>query len=198
MADLALFDFDGTLTRCDSFTPFVTGLLSPARLRWGRVLLTPAILGYRAGVVSQRGIRAAVVRVGMSGMPAEHLHAAGKKYARETLPGLLRANALSRIEWHRERGDTLIVVSASLDAYLHPWCKAQRLLCVSSKLEERDGRLTGRYQGRQCAGSDKLAMVREQIELSRFDAVHAYGDTEEDRAMLDIAQHRYFRWAGLD
>jgi len=30
-------------------------------------------------------------------------------------------------------------------------------------------------------------MVRERVDLAGFDAVHAYGDNEEDQALLEVA-----------
>ncbi len=36
--------------------------------------------------------------------------------------------------------------------------------------------------------------MRAQYALDRFAAVYAYGDTDEDREMLELADKRYFRW----
>jgi hypothetical protein len=36
--------------------------------------------------------------------------------------------------------------------------------------------------------------VRERYTLSEYGAVHGYGDTEEDREMLDMADQKFFRW----
>jgi phosphoserine phosphatase len=42
-------------------------------------------------------------------------------------------------------------------------------------------------------GEEKARRVREQYALSSFDAVHAYGDTPEDAALLALADERWFR-----
>ena len=54
--------------------------------------------------------------------------------------------------------------------------------------------LTGRYQGRQCVLEEKVRRVRERYDLTRFSALHAYGDTPEDRPLLAIASTKYYRW----
>ena len=65
--DLALFDFDHTITTRDTFTDFLHCALSRRRIAFGRALLTPAIVGHRCGVVSSNAIRAQVVRVAFTG-----------------------------------------------------------------------------------------------------------------------------------
>ena len=42
--NLALFDFDGTITECDTFTPFIKKAIPRSRMIVGRLLLMPSIL----------------------------------------------------------------------------------------------------------------------------------------------------------
>ena len=44
--DLALFDFDGTITNSDCFTAFIEQVVPKQRMRWGRLRLTPSLIGY--------------------------------------------------------------------------------------------------------------------------------------------------------
>ena len=69
--DLALFDFDGTLTTCETFPGFVRRVVPRARLRWGGLLLAPLVLGYRLGLVPGTRVRAAIVRIGLRGLRAK-------------------------------------------------------------------------------------------------------------------------------
>ena len=50
--DLALFDFDGTITRDDTFSSFDRFAVRPTRKVVGGVLLIPVVAGYRLHVVS--------------------------------------------------------------------------------------------------------------------------------------------------
>ena len=90
------------------------------------------------------------------------------------------------------RGDTVVIVSGSLDAYLRPWCASLGLDLICNRLESVDGRLTGRYLGGD-RGPHKAADIRARHELASFDRVHAYGDSSEDRAMLALAHERWWR-----
>jgi HAD superfamily hydrolase (TIGR01490 family) len=192
--NLALFDFDGTVTRSDTWTPFMRLAVRPARLLLGQVLLAPMVLAYRAGIVSASKARQAAARVGFYGENAAALRELGAGYAATVLPGTIRPAALDRIEWHRRQGDEVVIVSASLDVYIRPWCEAQGLDYICTTLEEHGGRLTGRYVDGDCAGAEKARRIQLRYELSRYPVIFGYGDSGEDRPMLDLAHKKYYRW----
>lgn len=195
--DLALFDFDGTITRTDTWTPFMQLAVRPARIAAGRVLLSPLVIGYKLGMISASRGRQVAARVGFQGEDAARMRRLGVEYASTTLPAQVRQPALDRIAWHRSRGDHVVIVSASLDFYLSPWCAGHGVDCICTTLEERNGRLTGRCAGGDCTGAEKVRRIRERLDLGRYDTIYAYGDTAEDREMLELAQRKFYRWTEI-
>lgn len=191
--DLALFDFDGTITTRDTMPDFVRAAAPRWRRGPGALVLLPVLVGYRRGLVSGIATRRAVVRVAFGGTDADALAAAGERFARDVLPPLVRLEAMARIDAHRRRGDEVVVVSGGLDVYLAPWAASHGLPLLCSSLERRGARLTGRYRGAQCVADEKARRVREACRLDRYARVHAYGDTAEDLAMLALADHRHYR-----
>lgn len=191
--NLALFDFDGTLTDSDSFAPFLRFSASRRRSLAGTALLGPVILGYRLGLVPAPALRAAGVLACFYGRSEAEVRAQGRRYA-ETLSARVHQRGWQRLRFHRENGDRIVVVSASLDVYLRPWCEAQGFDLVCAELESRGGVLTGRYEQGDCTGRAKAERVRKSYDLARFPLIYAYGDSAEDRALLDLAHKAYFRW----
>nr|WP_277399723.1 HAD-IB family hydrolase [Pseudoxanthomonas sp. LH2527] len=187
-----MFDFDGTLTTRETFPDFMRYAVPRWRLLAGGALLAPVVFGYRRGWVAGNPTRASIVQVGLHGVQARRLRAQGEAFAREVLPGLLRPEAMEKLAWHRGRGDRIVVVSGGLDVYLAPWCAAQGLELACSVLAERGGRITG-YAGAQCVGEEKVRRIRALCDPQAYAAIHAYGDTHEDMAMLAMAQHRTYR-----
>ncbi|KGI76901.1 HAD-IB family phosphatase [Oleiagrimonas soli] len=196
--DLALFDFDGTLTTRETFADFVRAAAPPWRRRLGGLWFGPMYAGYKAGWVSGNRIRAEVVRFGFRGLPAAALRAAGEAFARDVLPTLLDARMMQRLDDHRRCGDVVAVVSGALDVYLQPWCVQHGLPVICSRLQVVDHVVTGRYEGAQCVGEEKARRVRMSWDLSSFGEIHAYGDTAEDHAMLALAHRAYFRGRRMD
>ncbi|MEO7191905.1 MAG: HAD-IB family hydrolase [Vicinamibacterales bacterium] len=195
--NLALFDFDGTITSSDTWTPFMRSAVRPVRLLAGRVLLLPVVVGYRLGIISASWGRQVAVMVAFRGDDAARVRRRGTAYAADVLPSTLRPEALDRIAWHKAAGDEVVIVSGSLDVYLAPWCEAQGLLCICSTLEERAGRFTGRYTEGDCAGPEKVRRVRSKYDLDRYEVIYGYGDSLEDRELLALAHRKFYRWSEI-
>lgn len=191
--ELALFDFDGTITNRELFPDFVRSAVTPRRLALGRVVLAPVVVGYRMGLVSGTTVRSCICDFAFRGRAQHELEAAGERFAREVVPATLRPESMARIAWHRGQGHTVAVVSGGFDFYLTHWCAQHGLMLMCSSLEARNGVMTGRYAGAQCVGADKARRVRERFDLSAYDVVHAYGDTPEDRELLALAHRRWYR-----
>ncbi len=192
--NLALFDFDGTISFGDTFTPFLHFAVEPKRKAAGRVVLIPLIVGYKLGIVSQSATRERVAGFGFRGRREADVRQAGSNYARDVLPGVIRPKALKRINWHKAQGDVVVVVSASLDVYLAEWCRGLDLDVICTELEARDGTLTGRYRDGDCTGKEKARRILEKYNIRDYPVVYAYGDTTEDHEMFSIATKKYFRW----
>ncbi|GLR00027.1 HAD family hydrolase [Dyella mobilis] len=195
--NLALFDFDGTITHKAMFADFIRFAVPRRRRILGTPLFAPMVVGYKLGLVSGNAIRSSVVSFGLRGARAEHVREMGRRFSDEVLSTVLRPIALERIRWHRERGDKVVVVSGALDIYLEYWCRTHGLDLICSRLEVVDSHLTGRYHGPQCVGAEKSRRVRETCTLQDFSTVYAYGDTEEDLDMLSMAHKKYYRWQEL-
>lgn len=191
--DLALFDFDGTITTVETYPPFVRAATPGWRLALGYPPLAPLILAYRRGLVSGDTARAAIARVAFTGVDSGELEDAGERFAAMDVPRLLRPEAMARIDAHRRRGDTVVVVSGNFDVLLEPWAASHALPVLCSRLERRGGRMTGRYFGLQCVREEKVRRIQEAFDLSQFERVHAYGDTIEDEAMLALADHAHYQ-----
>ncbi|RUL76191.1 HAD family hydrolase [Dyella choica] len=192
--NLALFDFDGTITHKETFAPFLRFAIPRRRHVLGSALFPPWVIGYRLGLVSGIRIRSKLVAFGFRGLRAESIAHAGRRFSEEVLPQIVRPSALERIQWHQAQGDKVVVVSGALDIYLKPWCKRHGVELLCSSLHAENGVLSGRYQGLQCVKEEKCRRVRELCDPASFPLVYAYGDTKEDLDMLSMAQRKFYRW----
>jgi HAD superfamily hydrolase (TIGR01490 family) len=192
--NLALFDFDGTITNGDTFTPFLRFAIPATRAIVGGLALSPVLVAHRLRLIPTPKTRPIVARIGFQAVQASHVRDLGRRYASEVLPRVVKPEAMERLQWHQLQGDIVAVVSAGLDVYLGPWCEKQGTALICTELEERHGRMTGRYRQGDCSGAKKAERVRAAFDLERFDTIYAYGDTAEDREMLALASRRYYRW----
>lgn len=190
--ELALFDFDHTVTTCDTYGRFLRRVATPEQLARAWWTVGPWLLGFRLRLVSAARLRARVTRLTLQQRHADDIATQAAGFSRDVLPQLLRADMLEQIRWHQQQHHTVVIVSGSLDLYLQPWCEQMGLQLICNRLETRQGRLTGRYEGGDC-GPHKAQRVRAQYDLSRYLRIHAYGDSREDRSMLALADERWYR-----
>jgi HAD superfamily hydrolase (TIGR01490 family) len=99
-----------------------------------------------------------------------------------------------RLEWHRSQKHRLLLVSASLDAYLQPFGRCLGFDAVlATRLEiGPDGRLTGRLDGPNCRGREKATRVGAWLATNlngTASQLWAYGDSAGDRELLQMADY---------
>ena len=192
--NLALFDFDGTITATDSFVPFIRRAVSPTRQVLGSIILLPLIVSYKFGLVSATRTRATIVSFGLRGRREDELRDIGATYAINVLPGTIRPKAIERIEWHKKQGDDIVIVSAALGIYLEEWCRRINLPVICTQLESHAGIFTGRYVGGDCTGQEKTRRILAKYDLTRYKTIYGYGDTSEDDDLLSLANKKFYRW----
>ncbi|MDX2322173.1 MAG: HAD-IB family hydrolase [Moritella sp.] len=192
--NIAFFDFDGTITNEDCFTKFIFYATPKVRLVTGMILLSPVILLHKMDLFPAAKIRPMLAKFAFWQRSERQVFQLGEQFAREYLPSTLRTTAMTRIEWHKARGDKVVVVSASLNPYLCYWCQTHGLDLLCSELESKQAVLTGRYEQGDCGGENKVAFIKQCFDLTQFDTIFAYGDTAEDHPMLELADTKYYQW----
>ena len=106
-------------------------------------------------------------------------------------------DALARIAWHAARGHAIVLVTGTLAPLAHDVAVvlAMRLAArgtsasigvCATRLEEIDGRWTGRIIGDAMIGEAKARVIRRLAADEGFDLAncYAYGDASSDRWML--------------
>ena len=191
--NLALFDFDGTITTRDTYTKFVFSSTKLARLVTGACLLFPAIILHKARLLSASKIRPLISRVAFMGVSEKQLDASAELFVSGYLSSVIRSDMLQKIAEHKENGDHVVIVSASISPYLKIWCKRHEVDLICSELEVRNGRFTGAYLNGDCSNERKVERIKERIDLSLYSEIFAYGDSEEDYPMLNLANKSFYR-----
>ncbi|MDZ7771681.1 MAG: HAD-IB family phosphatase [Balneolaceae bacterium] len=154
----------------------------------------PWLLAYGLGIVSNEKAKNQLLDTFLRGKSTRTVDQASQFFLNEVLPGLLRPAALDRIADHRAAGHTLVLISASPDLYVKPWGVSHsfhHVICSSIRRDSR--RITGGLEGRNCSGEVKAARLRSLI--PDLDACHiiAYGDSEGDRQLLDLADESHYK-----
>ena len=191
--NLVLFDFDGTITRDDSLLEFVAYVVGFKKFFRGILVLSPILAAYKLGLASNNFTRRKLLGYFFSGMSADKFDKICKKYSTTHIEDILKQSAMDKITSYKAAGDRVVIVTASLEDWLRPWCDAQGLELLGTKIRRKGGIITGEIEGQNCYGAQKVARVRAAYDVQAFDRVIAYGDSRGDREMLEFADEAHYK-----
>lgn len=190
---IAVFDFDGTLTRRDTLVPFLIQACGRRAVGAALTRLAPGAARGRIG----RGIgdlhhrdasKVALLRTLMTGRSSDWLAETGRTYARD-LGGRLRTEMVPHLAWHRDQGHETVIVSASLLAYLEPFAIGDGFdHVIAVAMEAEAGRLTGELAAPNVRGPEKARRLEQWLGDDLGDAtLWAYGNSGGDAELLAMA-----------
>ena len=188
---VAAFDFDGTITHRDTLVPFLRQVAGLPRFTAAFLAGLPAL----ATAHRREAYKAAVLRRTLAGHRAEDLHALAVDYGAR-LPEQFRPEMVERIRWHQDEGHQVVIVSASLRAYLDPVVEHLGLdgVCAVELEVDGDGHLTGAMVGPNCRGAQKVVRLTEWLGGEAPERLWAYGNSSGDRELLAAAHEP--TWVG--
>lgn len=190
---LVLFDFDGTLTRKDTLPDFIQFACGRWHYYWGLVCLAPWLILYVVKLMPNDKAKEKMLGHFFRGWDAKRFNAAAKEYSLNKIEPLLRPKAKQAIEEYRQQGAKIVVISASLRNWLEPWCEQNGFELLATEFAVKNGILSGKFDGNNCYGQEKVRRILKAYRLPEFAFVHAYGDSSGDKPMLALANKGYYK-----
>lgn len=190
---LALFDFDGTITYKDSFFEFLRHCFGNFRTILGLIIMSPIIFGYLFKIISNNRAKEKLFTYFFKDMPEEVFSDLGRSFSINEIDNFLRPEAMKRIDWHKNKNHRVIVVSASIEDWLLSWCEQNDIELISTRVELKDGLLTGRFDTPNCYGEEKVRRLKAIFSSKNYIYKYAYGDSEGDRELLQLAENAYYK-----
>ncbi len=191
---LAAFDLDGTLTWADTLVAFLRWR-SGRWASWGRMArLAPAGVGYALRRIDRARLKEAVLTRFVGGAGVDEVAEDAREFAGARADWLLRADGVAALDDHRTRGDRVVIVTACPELVAQPLGERLGAEVIGTRLEVVDGVLTGRLDGANCRGPEKIARLK--AALPSMTVTYAYGDSHGDDALLAAAglgRYRVFR-----
>ena len=190
---LALFDFDGTITKDDSLLKFLRFAVGDVKFIIGLFFLSPILVLYKLKLIPNYKAKQRMLSWFLKGYSEDEFRKIANEYSLNYIDKIVRPKAMQKIAWHKEQGHKIVVVSASMECWLKPWCDKNELELIATKLEIKNGIVTGRFKTKNCYGIEKAVRVREIYNLDDYDHIYAYGDSRGDTELLELAHTKNFR-----
>ncbi len=192
MPRMVVFDLDVTLTRYDTFLPFVVGYLRHQRKLRGLAFwrLPLALLEFWHWH-DRTWLKAQMLRLFLGGEPRHRIEVWADRFVDELLAKAMRAQAIAELRRHQNAGTRVILASASFDIYVARL--AQKLdipevLATRVAWNARD-KLVG-LDGENCRDTEKLRRIQALPGAPADGAgVIAYSDSHADLPLLTWAEN---------
>ena len=190
---LSVFDFDGTLTKHDSFVPFLRfafGKRVFARRLVRLVLPTLKCMGRR---LTRDELKEVLIHTFMTGVEAKWVEEKAEEFCERYWKRLMRPSGLIAVATQVNSGAIVTICSDSPAMVLKPFAERLGIRLIGTNLEVKDGVLTGRISGHNCRCGQKVERL--EAEYGPLSSYHlrAWGDTRGDYEMLAAAQEPYWR-----
>jgi HAD superfamily hydrolase (TIGR01490 family) len=190
---LALFDFDGTITTRDSLIEFIRFSVGNVNLILGMTLLSKMLISYKLKIIPNYKAKEKLLSYFFKGMKETKFKQLANEYSINYIDTIIRPKAMDRIKWHKKQGHKVVIVSASIECWLKPWCNENNLELISTKLEIKNSIITGKLLTKNCYGIEKVNRLLEKYNLNKYRYIYAYGDSNGDKQMLRLANEKYYK-----
>ncbi len=191
--NLALFDFDGTITTKDTLFDFIRYAVGAKRFYIGLLKNLPMLVAFKLKLIPNDEAKMRLLSHYFTGYEAQKFRDLGQSYALTQIDPIVRKEAKDRLQYHKRQGDRIVVVSASLACWLEPWCQKEGIELLSTQMEISQNRLTGRFATPNCHGQEKVNRIRAHLVLNDYTEIYSYGDSSGDTEMLAVATQGYYR-----
>lgn len=187
MKKLYIFDFDGTITKRDSFILFT--LFSVSFFSFIKYWIKTLVCFFFCKksklkedfFLFHKGINIFV----FNQMCLDFFEKKMKKYIKESF-----LKYVNKLDVHSE----VVIVSASVNNYLKPWCNEMGFKLISTELNVVDDKLTGKFLSPNCNGFEKVKRIKECYDLTLYTEIHVFGNSKGDLPMLKIGSHKYYNF----
>ncbi len=187
---LAVFDLDGTLTRRDTFLPYLRGWRMRHSGRRRPIPVLAAICRFVAAGRDRGRLKSDLIRACMGGASRHDVREWTDAFVsglgeRELCPG-----ALAAIARHRAAGDRLVLLSASVDLYVPAIGERFGFAeSICTGIAWRGERLDGALTTPNRRGEEKKRCIARLRDRFPGATIAAYGNSGSDLAHLAVVDH---------
>jgi len=190
---LYLFDFDGTLTKKDTLFDFLKSSF-PSKYAKIYILFIPFFILSKLKFIEPGKVKEKFIGSFLKGKSFVEINNLAQLYFNKNYPNIIHPKADEYIKSINNYNDKFIV-SASLDLWIKPFADyyGMGLICTNAEFDEH-GFYTGIFASKNCNNDEKRYRIEKEIDLSLYDEVIVFGDTEGDKAMFSLSTKKYYRY----
>jgi len=190
---IAFFDFDGTITTRDSLLEMIKFLKGSTAYYTGILLNMPWFIAHQIHFISGDLLKEKILTYFFSGISEDIFQEQCDLFADRILPSIIRPAAVTEMDRLRKEGYDVVIVSASAENWIRKFAKRMSVELIATKLQVKNGLITGKIEGKNCKGEQKVICIKGRWDLKSYDEIYAYGDSPADKPMMALATRSFYK-----
>ena len=191
---LAVFDLDETLIAADSASLWIAYLVEQGFAQETLLLEEKNImLTYQKGRMDMHAYMATTLAP-LIGMDMDEVNHIVADFIEKRIKPAIYADALARIQWHKQRGDTVLVISATGEHLVTP---IAHLLgaddAIATNLQRDNGKITGNTINTLSYQQGKVIRMKAWLKEhnGHFQGSYGYSDSINDLPLLEAVDRPF-------
>jgi len=190
---LAVFDFDGTITKRDTLPVFIRFAVTLTHLLTGSLFMAPFVLLFKLKVIPNYKAKERLFKTFFAGLSIDKFNTLSRDFV-ANIEQIVNPVALEKVKWHQQMGHEVIIISASVENWISPWANKYGIKTVlATGLQLKNDTITGNFLTKNCHGAEKVNRLLEKYPEREGYVLYAYGDSNGDKELLALADHAFYR-----
>jgi HAD phosphoserine phosphatase-like hydrolase, family IB len=188
------FDFDGTLTKKDTFLAFIEYAKGYGKTFWGFFLFSPILILMKLRLFPNWKAKQMVFSWFFKGMNINEFNQICHEFA-DRNQRIIRTEGWDTIRKALANGEQVIIITASIENWVKPFFKefGNQIKVEGTKIDVRINQITGQFLTQNCYGVEKTKRLKEVFPYRQAYELIAFGDSNGDRYLLNEADESHYK-----
>ena len=194
MQNIVVFDFDGTITKKDTFLKFIQFSKGNFSFFCGFLLFLPLIIAFKLKIYANWKLKQKIFSYFFKGTSLSAFNKICEDFA-ENHQHIIRPKAIEKIDEYIAQNFEVIIISASIKNWVIPFANKlgiKNVICTEIELSD-NMILTGKFSTRNCYGKEKVNRLLGIYPDRKEYYLVAYGDSRGDKELLDFADEKWYK-----
>ncbi len=192
MKTIVAFDFDGTLTKKDSFIEFVKHSKGIAAFIFSLPILAYFWISVQLRLITLDKAKEKIFKYFFKGMPLKEFNYKCEEFSNR-IDQFLRDEAKKTISNFNKPDCKKIIVSASIENWIEPWARENGFNnVIATQIEVNDsGVLTGCFLSKNCKGKEKVSRILKIFPERESYQLISFGNSKGDKELIEFSNKGY-------
>lgn len=188
------FDFDGTLTKKDTFVEFIEYSKGYGKTFWGLMLFSPILVLMKLRLYPNWKAKQRIFSWFFKGMEIDEFNKLCQNFA-TAKQDIIRQSGLETIRKALSQEDSVIVITASIENWVRPFFQefGDKIRIEGTQIDVRLGIITGSFLTKNCYGQEKIKRLKRAFPYRKAYKLIAFGDSKGDSYLLKEADESYYK-----